>query len=188
MVSWYKYINRNLYSECQLIAALNAYYFLHKKLYCVQNTQTYEDFVDLVHARDGAAIAIDKAYRKLGLKKIGTLNFSWSVEDLFSQLKLPVQMTVWHKRTGFHCGLIVGYSKRCRAFQIANFREVTTAEGWVFIEDLYQWTPRVGGMEKFEVIGLKGQRYRREKRLIARTKPMSHEKLAQIKLNARWEN
>jgi hypothetical protein len=160
------YINQNLYQECQLIAALNAYRFLRKRPFCEQGDDTYEELVDLVMARNGSAIGIEKAYRKLGIKKIGELDFSWSVEDLFSKLKLPVQMTVWHKRTGFHCCLIVGYLKRCRAFQVANFREVTTAEGWVFAEDLYQWDPRVDLKPKFAVFGLRGQQYRRECRLI----------------------
>ena len=45
--SWNKYINKNKYSECQLITALNAYYYLTGKQYCKQDSKEYENLVDL---------------------------------------------------------------------------------------------------------------------------------------------
>ena len=165
-MNFFSFINENLYQECQLISALNAYRFLHKKNFCEQGDEVYEELVDLVLARDGAAVCIEKAYRRLGLKVVGMPHFLLDVEDLFQSMKLPIQMNVWHKKVGFHCCLIVGYSKQCRAFQVANFQEVTTADGWVFAEDLYQWRSCINCDDRFVVFGLRGRDYSKEKRRI----------------------
>jgi hypothetical protein len=165
-MSWQNYINQNRYFECQVIAALNAYFFLNKKTFCSQQTQQYEDLVDLAAARDGASVFIEKVYRKIGIKRVGILKYIWEVENIFSALKLPVAMSVWHKRLGLHRCLIVGQSKKCRAFRIANFSPVTTAEGWVFIEDLYQWVPHTDTGPHFEVLGKTGRKYQKEKKLL----------------------
>lgn len=163
-----KYVNKNLYSECQMITALNAYHFFMKKPYCKQGDKTYEELVDLCGARHGSAIDIEKVHRKLGIKKM--YKFSSEVRlDLWPQIRLPLEMKVWHKKTGFHSTLIVDYSVKCMAIRVANFPQVTSHEGWMFIEDVYQYldplTSRRGNLP-FEYFGLRGRKYLKEKSIL----------------------
>lgn len=84
--TWMKYINRQLYSECALITALNAYYFLTGKQYCEMGDKTYEELVDLVMAREGAAIAPKKAWDVLEIKSIDKLDYRLELENLIRQV------------------------------------------------------------------------------------------------------
>ncbi|GAG89753.1 unnamed protein product, partial [marine sediment metagenome] len=63
---WKKYRNRNsTEGDCQLITAVNAYYYLTGK---TVNDEDYEKYVDLVGTGHGSAISIEKVWRKLGIK------------------------------------------------------------------------------------------------------------------------
>jgi hypothetical protein len=134
--TWEKYINKNKYSECQLITALNAYYYLTGKQYCVQDSQTYEDLVDLVSARIGAAIRIEKVWNLLGLE------VAWEGSGLYgfgNNLPLPIEYSVQTKDYGFHSTLIVDHVKKCDCYRITNFKWETSLGGWIFGEDLYKF-------------------------------------------------
>ena len=137
---WYKYINHQKYSECQLITALNAYYYLTGNVYCKIGSKKYEKLVDLVKARYGSAICIEKAHKKLGLVIKEKHRYFYSFKK---KLPLPIEINVWHKRTGFHSVLIVEQCEKCNTVRIANFRHVTCSDGWVFKEDLYQWEGKI---------------------------------------------
>ena len=65
--SWRQYHNSQKYSDCQLISAINAHYYWYGKR-IDQDSEEYESLVDLVSARHGGAISIEKAHKKLGLK------------------------------------------------------------------------------------------------------------------------
>lgn len=156
---WSKYINKNKYSECQLITALNAYYYLTGKQYCKQDSQDYEDLVDLVKARHGAAICVEKAWKKFGIEIV------WegiSLYDLFEKktLRLPIEFNVWSKGYGFHSTLIVDYNTKCDALRITNFGRETNSQGWIFREDIYKYQSFCDqrDYEMFRVFALRGDK------------------------------
>ena len=165
MRNWSKYLNGQKYSECQLITALNAYYYLTGKIYCKQDSQEYEDLVDSCCARIGAAIGIEKVHRKFGLKTIGYSHYlstdiknDWFTlkeierrkkgiypkrfgksESRKGRIELPIEITIWHKRIGYHSAIIIDHCLKTKCFRIANFKCGTSLEGWMFVEDLYQF-------------------------------------------------
>jgi len=180
---WSKYLNSQKYSECQIITALNAYYHLTGKVYCQQDSQEYEDLVDSCCARIGAAIGIEKIHRKLGLRTIGYASFlSTSMKNVWlrmdainrrkagkypkkksymyesikgKKIDLPIEMMVWHKKTGFHSTLIVDHCLQPDTLRVTNFKHVTSNEGWIFAEDLYQYVNKMNKGWCFRLFGLK---------------------------------
>ncbi len=184
MRKWENYLNSQKYSECQLVTAINAYYFFTGKT-IKSDSDGYEKLVDLCGARHGTATCIEKVHRKLGLKAIGYSNNistwipnTWDRIDVVKRrskgiypknnrkkiifhkeklrkIELPIEITVWHKRTGFHSVLIVDHCLKTECFQIANFRHVTSAKGWMFVEDLYMY---INSMNKGWCFRLFGRR------------------------------
>ncbi len=157
MRNWNKYINKNKYSECQLITSLNAYYYLTGKQYCKPDSQKYEDLVDLVCARVGAAIDIEKVNKILGIEII------WEGINLLhfgDNIPLPMEFSAWAKGYGFHSTLIVDYNKKCNAFRITNFGKKTSEDGWIFAEDLYKYEHFCfeRDYETYQLYGLKGDK------------------------------
>ena len=166
--TWKKYLNKQKYSECQVVTAINAYYFLTGKT-IKQDSDEYEELVDISYARYGSAICIEKIYKKLGIKIIWSgdslLDFKLefeksnnSLSDYMPKYKkgkipLPLEFNCWHKKTGFHSTLIVDHIIRCGVYRIANFRVATSLEGWIFEEDLYQFGTKQTG-KKFKLFGL----------------------------------
>ena len=151
---WNNYILKNKYSECQLVSALNAYYYLTGK-YIKQNSKRYENLVDLAKARHGAAISIEKVWNKLGIKIIKESN---SILDFVkgNTIMLPLEYNIWHKRYGFHSTLIVDHEPKCNALRITNFYRITSLDGWMFEEDVHQFETTVGGHKKtYRLFGLK---------------------------------
>lgn len=140
--SWEKYHRKNKCGmECQLVVALNACYYLTGR-YISQNSNEYEELVDLCGARYGSAISISKVWKKLGIKIKGTYRtFLDSEDNLIKNKKslLPLEMVVWHKIYGFHSVLAVDYEPRTDSFRIPNFKYVTNIEGWIFYEDLFHF-------------------------------------------------
>jgi len=168
--TWSKYINNNKYSECQLITALNAYYCLTGKVYCKQDSQEYEDLVDLVGARHGAAIDIEKAWKKLGIEIVWE---GFSLLDLKmyahrqatktggkSFLYLPIDFNNMSSRYRCHSTLIVDYEPRCDAYRITNFLKHTSPDGWIFGSDLYKYEDFIDIRDNdvYRLFGLKGDK------------------------------
>jgi len=154
---WDKYINKNKYSECQLITALNAYYYLTGKQYCKQDSQEYEDLVDLIGARYGGAIGIEKAWKKLGVEVV------WQgigLGDFGTSIPLPIEFNVWAPGYGFHSTLMVDYVKKCDCYRITNFKRVTYSDGWIFGRDLYKYKNfcYTRDYEVYRLFGLKGDK------------------------------
>jgi len=140
--NWEKYHRKNNSgSECQLVAALNACYYLTGR-YIDQNSDEYEELVDLCGAWYGSAISIGKVWKKLGIKiKKTYLGLLDSEDNLIKKKKslLPLEMIVWHKIYGFHSVSAVDYEPRTDSFRIPNFKYVTNIEGWIFYEDLFHF-------------------------------------------------
>lgn len=125
----YLHKNKSSYGDCQLITACNAYYFLTGDS-IDQNTDYYEELVDLAGCRHGSALKIKKAWEKLGIKE--DKRYKWyEIEDWDNFY----EVNVWHKFFGFHSISIIDYSKKCEAIKIANLKHVTSSSGWIFIED-----------------------------------------------------
>jgi len=153
MRDWNKYIHQNKYSECQLISALNAYYYLTGK--CIkQDSKKYENLVDLVKARNGSAIGIEKAWNKLGIKIVKESN---SILDFVKNdtIQCPLEYNIWHKRYGFHSTLIVDHDSKIDVCRITNFKWIATLDGWMFREDMYQFEQAVTGRKTYRLFGLK---------------------------------
>ena len=87
---WDNFINKNKYSECQLITALNAYYYLTGK-HIKQDSVRYEEFVDLVNARHGAAIKIKRIWDILGLTVLQESNSLFELEVRYKGIPLPLE-------------------------------------------------------------------------------------------------
>ena len=157
---WENHINRQLYSECQLVTVINVYYYLTGNI-INQDSQEYEDLVDLCGARHGSAINIDKVYLKFGIESNGYSNHildvqmdKWHALEMLKKpihgiclelpekketIRLPIEVNVWHKKTGFHSVLIVDHCEKTGCFRITNFSCATSLKGWMFVEDLYQF-------------------------------------------------
>jgi len=133
---WDRYHNKNKYSECQLITALNAKYYLTGE-YISQDSEKYEELVDLCGSRHGSAVCIEKVWDKINIKIRDTYisRLEWEEYDNISP-QLPLEISVWHKAYGFHSVLAVDYEPKTDAFRITNFRWATNLQGWIFYEDL----------------------------------------------------
>lgn len=136
---WNKIINRNIgYSECQLITAINAAYLLTGKE-IEQESDEYEMLVDLVKARYGSALCVEEAWAYLGIKSTKKFTGHEIRENTSAQIPLPLEMSIWHKRTGFHSTLVLDHDLKTNCIRVANFREVTSTDGWMFIEDIHMY-------------------------------------------------
>lgn len=137
---WDKYLNSQKYSECQLVTAINAAYYLRNET-VNPTSKRYEKLVDLVGARHGAALRdlLPKAHKRLGVKPGRSYSsFFWLKKDLRDRGKLeaPTEIAVRSKNYGTHSVLIVDYEPKTDAVRIANFGLHTSISGWIFIEDL----------------------------------------------------
>lgn len=128
---WRKFLNKQKYSECQLISAINAYYWLSGKT-IRQETKRYENLVDLVCARYGSAICINKAHRRFGLEIDKEHNHLFGIKSNM----LPMELNLWHKCYGFHSVLVVDCEAKSGAVRVTNFSKATSMYGWIFWEDL----------------------------------------------------
>jgi hypothetical protein len=133
---WNKYHNRNITGgDCQLVNACNAYYHFTGNA-IDQESDQYQEFVDLCKCRHGSAINIKLVWEELGITE--DQRFKWY--DILSEDHLKpgcfFEANIWHKFFGFHSVSVVDYEPRCDALRIANLRHVTSTDGWIFREDL----------------------------------------------------
>ena len=122
------YINSQKYSECQLISAINAAIYLNE-IPILQNSIEYERLIDLVHARNGAAISIEYAHQYLRIKStdIGTIDLN-TLRN-FLDNKNPVEVKVI--KPFYHSVLIIDYKKEGNYLvQVLNYKQ-TDNEGWI---------------------------------------------------------
>jgi len=132
----FKFLNSQKYSECQLITAINAAIFLGEPSIKL-NTVEHERLVDLVSARWGAAISIEKAHQYLRIYKT-KMNISWDNIVKYNTSSIskrgnPFEATVFHEKTGRHSVLIVDYDqvKSTKYIQVVNFSQITDKNCWV---------------------------------------------------------
>jgi len=145
------------YHECQLISALNAYYYLTGKVYCEQYSQEYEDLVDLCKARNGAPLSIKRVYDKIGLTVLKKSDFLWGFVDPkklpfnTGKLPLPIEIRISHRLSLNHSVLVVDHIIKCNAVRVTNF-DIETREGWIFLSDLYLYS---NPLKDFKLLSLK---------------------------------
>ena len=126
--NWYKYRNKNTTCcDCQLVSAVNAYYYLTGK---VISDKYYEKLIDLSKCRHGSAIDIHKVWKRLGIG-IKKEFRKYGMEKMY----LPAETRIWHPHYGFHSVLIVQYEVITNSYRVTNFRYETTTDGWIYKED-----------------------------------------------------
>lgn len=168
---WKKYHNRQKYSECQLVTALNIYYYLTGK-WTNQESKRYENLIDLCGARHGSAVQIEKVWKRLKIEPKQFFRHTyelleWQEEKSNVGFPLPLEVSIWHKRSGFHSAAIVDYEMRTECVRILNFRHETSTTGWLFLEDLYKFLVNNPNLDKprykFRLFGLVNNSLRGEK-------------------------
>lgn len=142
---WDKYYNRQKYSECQLVSALNIHYYLTGKS-IKQESKRYENLVDLCGARHGSAVQIEKVWKRLKIKPVQIFSGVYKFPE--KKIPLPLEAILWHKRHGFHSVAIVDYEPKTGCIRVPNFRHETSIAGWMFLEDLYKFLIDNPGLEK----------------------------------------
>lgn len=137
-MDWYKYINSNsegdiYYSDCQLVTAINAYYYLTGNI-IKQDSIKYKELAEICGCVHGSCINIKKAWKKLEIKE----DIRFKKYDIEKYLKRNcfIELSVHNKYYGYHSIAIVDYIKKAKCLRITNFRGVTSIEGWIFLEDI----------------------------------------------------
>lgn len=132
------YQNKQLYSECQLVAVINAAIKLGQPSVKIGSNE-YERLVDLVGARYGSAISVELAYTYLRLKFVDTKP-EWSSVEMAVCKGLPLSLAIWSKHYGYHEISIVdkkhdnirgGY-----LLKVPNLKRHTDTRMWIHWEDL----------------------------------------------------
>lgn len=119
------FLHSQIYSECALVAAINAAIFLGRTSIS-QGSSEYERLVDLVGARDGSAIRIEKAWEYLQIQEFAMEN---SVDRIRQEsISSPVEIVISHPETyGIHCALIIGSATVSHAgacVHVLNMRKI----------------------------------------------------------------
>jgi len=136
--NWYEFLNENtLPSDCQLVSAVNAHYYLTGKKIRPLFPQTeameqYNELAKLAGCEAGPAVSIEKVYDKLGLVVVQAERHM-SFCDLPDER--PVEATIYHQRYGAHSVLIIDKEPKTEAVQVLNFKYGTTTMGWIFMEE-----------------------------------------------------
>jgi len=140
-----RYLNSQKYSECQLVTALNAAVFMG--LEGVEpDTTEYERLVDLIYARCGSAIMIEKAHDYLGIKRRHIKKENYNYENIKGLLEdgHPVEAHINHPKVGNHSCLIIDVCEvgrkvgrgvgSVRCVRVLNSK--TTNNTWMLWSDL----------------------------------------------------
>lgn len=137
-MKWNEYINNNSkikkYStDCQLVTAVNAYYHLTGKV-VKQNSNKYKELAELCGCCYGSCIDIKKAWKQLGI--IEDERFKWHSFDKYLKEGCFIELSIWHKKYGFHSCAIVDYELETKTVRIANFKWETSVDGWMLLENI----------------------------------------------------
>ena len=154
-----KYIDKNQTAgDCQLVTAVNAYYFLTGKQWCKAKSDEYERLVDLTACRHGSAIHIEKAWNELGIEIVWEGNIWFNVEEILKKRRLPVEWNIWAWGYGFHSTLIVDYVKKSENIRVTNFRKVVLPSGWMSCYDMHKYEnfSVQRDLKLFRIFALKG--------------------------------
>ena len=130
-MKWDDYFNGQLYNECQLVTALNAYHYLLGKKYVKSNKESeYERLVDLCRAKHSSALATRDVWEELGIRPVD--------ESAMLKVRLPLEINLWHPDYGFHSVLAVEYEAAADCLRVTNFTLGANWDGWISISDLLE--------------------------------------------------
>ena len=100
-----KLLNTQKYSECQLVAVINAATFLGEPR-VDPDSEEYERLVDLVGARNGSALKISAAVTYLRLIQNDIIPVTLEEVRMNLLRGNPVQVAIQHPALGFHSILL----------------------------------------------------------------------------------
>ena len=135
---WNKYINEQKKAECQLVSALNAYYYMTGKA-IKYGSKKYMALIKLCKAEYGSAIYIHRVYERLGMVILRAERYMWGFMGK-KGLRLPIITNIDHKFYGLHSVAIVEHEPRTDSLRIPNLKFVTNGMGWIFREDFDEIT------------------------------------------------
>lgn len=125
--------DRRYNSDCQLVTAVNASYYLYD-IMINQDGPQYKELAKLAGCVHGSCIDIKKAWKKLGICEDQRFSNKFELKDnLFENCF--IEASIWHQRYGFHSVSIVDYIEKAECLQVLNFKYETTTRDWIFWED-----------------------------------------------------
>ena len=131
---WSGFQNTQNYIECQLVSALNAYYYLTGNKIKI-NSEGYEELVDLANGRNMPCLCMSPVYERLGIKIKKVFD---SPEQFLDNLAFPMEKIVFGN---IHSVLIVDWDTTNKKLRVTNFGS-TDKEGWVS-EDIFFKSTRI---------------------------------------------
>ena len=138
-MEYYKFIRKNQEgADCQLVTALNASIYVHKKRIVAPKSKKYKELIKLTGCIAGPCISIEKSWEVLKIK----VNKEYKYFSDINFDDLPLEMKTWDSHYGSHSVLIIDYVHWCDAMHILNFDVHTTRIGWIFEENLELYVPR----------------------------------------------
>ena len=126
---WENFQNTQNYIECQLVSALNAYYYLTGDKIEI-GSEGYEELVDLSGGRDKPCLCMSPVYARLGIKIEKT--FDDHIEFI-DNLVFPIEKIV---HGALHSVLIVDWEPENKRLRVTNFG-ATDKKGWVSEETFF---------------------------------------------------
>ena len=127
---WSDFQNTQNYIECQLVSALNAYYYLTGNKIEI-GSEGYEELVDLSGGRNMPCLCMSPIYERLGIKIVRTFD---SHLEFINNLVFPMEKIV-HGAT--HSVLIIDWKPSKKILRVTNFG-ATNLEGWVSEEVFFR--------------------------------------------------
>lgn len=103
-----KYIQEQSYCECQLVSAINAHIFYGGDK--IQGEE-YQRLVDLVKARYGSALSIEKAHEYLNIERKPLSILTFDILRACLEIGLPVELSVFPPKASYHSILAVAVVK-----------------------------------------------------------------------------
>ena len=125
---WSGFQNTQNYLECQLVSAINAFYYLTGEKIEI-GSDGYEELVDLSGGRDRSCLCMSAVYERLGIKIEKTFDSS---EEFMNNLVFPMEKIV---HGGLHSVLITDWDASNKKVRLTNFG--VSRSGWVTEEVFY---------------------------------------------------
>jgi len=148
---WKNIINQNTPGrpDCQMVSAINAYYILTGDI-IKRGSERYEEYCRIARCMAGAALCIDEVYEDLGLKRT-TKHFGIPWDRFNTKIKkseyrkfLPLEVSIWYKRAGFHSVLIYDFEPITDSVRVSGFHWETNSLGWMYWKDFQHYlTPSI---------------------------------------------
>jgi len=138
-MEYYKFVPNNQEgADCQLVTALNASIFLHKKVLVKPKSKRYKELLKMTGCVAGPCNSVEKSWESLKIKESN----KYATFDEIDWSDLPLELKTWDHHYGTHSVLVIDNVHWCNALQLLNFDAHTTSDGWIFLQDLEMYAPR----------------------------------------------